>query len=522
MQSTGLVFKKEEMIIVSLKQALGGITLTGYRILPFLDFREEEKEGAILHNLERFFEMYKESKDNFFIGLPRDTALLRFLKLPIAVEENLKATLGYEMDRHTPFSFDDVYFDCHVVKRSPESSLLYVMLITIKKDLIDYYLNLLKKINLRPRGIELTTTALCNVFQQANAPSEKLFDIPWLKKNTIFKERHLKLFLKASPKLSALLKEPEEKQLPPAIEVLVEYLHNGCYELNVTSNCMLYYSRIVQSQDKPLDVHFHELYNNGQNAIIHLPYEKDKESTPHFVLSGKEMEKEYLEYIPEEISSYFSVVRDFPVRIDMNSQKITPPVLPLLSVPIGLALKGLKKAPLDINLIPSQFRLKKKRSKKKILAAAVVVLFFFIGGAYFISNIIKMNTQLVILDEQLSELKLQVQTIEDLQKETDKIEQFSGVIKNIRKNDISKIDILEELTQIMPLDSWLTDLTYTEEGRKVKISGYAISASKLIPILEESKLFENVKFTSPITIDKKEKKERFRIEMIVSRGNSKA
>lgn len=521
MQSTGLVFKKEEMIIVSLKEALGSTYLMGYRILPFLDFKEEEKEGAILHNLERFFRTYKESKDNFFIGLPRDTALLRFLKLPIAVEENLKATLGYEMDRHTPFSFDDVYFDCHVVKRFPESSLLYVMLITIQKDLLDYYLSLLRKINLRPRGIELTTTALCNVLQQAHAPSDKLLDITWLKKNTVFKERYLKPFLKGSPKLSAFLQEPEERQLPPSIEVLVEYLHNGCYELNVTSNYTLYYSKVVQSQDKPLDVHFHELFNNGQNAIIHLPYEKDKESSLHFVLSGKEMEKEYLEYIPEEISSYFSVIRDFPIRIDMNSQKITPPVLPLLSVPIGLALKGLKKAHLDINLIPSQFRLKKKRSKKKILATAVVVLVFFLGGAYLINNIIKMNTHLAILDEQLSELKLQVQTIEDLQKKADKIEQFSGVIKNIRKNDISKINVLEELTQIMPLDSWLTNLTYTEEGRKVKISGYAISASKLIPILEESNLFENVKFTSPITTDKKEKKERFRIEMIISIGNSK-
>jgi hypothetical protein len=68
----------------------------------------------------------------------------------------------------------------------------------------------------------------------------------------------------------------------------------------------------------------------------------------------------------------------------------------------------------------------------------------------------------------------------------------------------------------MPMDGWLSDFSYKVSDNKVKLSGYAVSASKLIPIFEESKLFENVKFTSPITTDRKSEKEKFRIEMTVS------
>jgi general secretion pathway protein L len=68
----------------------------------------------------------------------------------------------------------------------------------------------------------------------------------------------------------------------------------------------------------------------------------------------------------------------------------------------------------------------------------------------------------------------------------------------------------------MPMDGWLSDFSYKVSNKKIKLSGYAVSASKLIPILEESKLLENVKFTSPITTDRKSEKEKFRIEMTVS------
>ena len=93
-----------------------------------------------------------------------------------------------------------------------------------------------------------------------------------------------------------------------------------------------------------------------------------------------------------------------------------------------------------------------------------------------------------------------------------------GSVEKIKVGDISKLKILKELTQIIPEEMWLTRFSYSEKKgeRKVDLSGYAEAASEIIPILEESELFEDVKFKSSIVKDKKSDKEKFNVTATVS------
>ncbi len=521
MRSIGIVFKKEEMALVSLRDGLSEVYLEGYSILPFMDLKEKDREDAILKNLERFLKKHKGASDNIFIALPRDLALIRFINLPMAVEENLRKSLEYEMDRHTPFSTDEIYFDYHIIRRIPESSLLHLMLVTVKKDRVDYYIELLKKIKIKPRNIEITTTALFNAFQDTITPSEKLFDLAWLKSNKALKERYLKGVIKRSPKIAGFFKEKEDDKKTPSMDVLIEYLDDHKYELNLVNENTLYYSKPLNTSEETLETHLKEIHEQGLKSLIHLPAEKNRDKRIKFILSGKEMEKGYTEHVPEEIKSSFSIMNKFRLSPDKNSKGATAAVFPILSVPIGLALKGLKSAAIDINLVPLNQRLKKKRSKKKMVAAAVPIVILVLAVYLFANSISKTNLREKALDKELKEFKKEVKKVERLRDETERIENSSTAISRIKETDLSKIKFIEELTLIMPMDGWLSDFSYTSKNNKIKLSGYAVSASKLIPILEESKLFEKVKFTSPITTDKKSGKEKFRIEMTVSSGKSK-
>jgi len=49
--------------------------------------------------------------------LPGDSVLVTRLNLPLAAEENLREVLAFEMDRHTPFVANDVYYDYRIVGR---------------------------------------------------------------------------------------------------------------------------------------------------------------------------------------------------------------------------------------------------------------------------------------------------------------------------------------------------------------------------------------------------------------------
>jgi general secretion pathway protein L len=53
------------------------------------------------------------------VSLPASQVLRKTITLPAAVEENLLQTLAYDLDRHTPFKPDEVYFDARVVGRDP-------------------------------------------------------------------------------------------------------------------------------------------------------------------------------------------------------------------------------------------------------------------------------------------------------------------------------------------------------------------------------------------------------------------
>jgi general secretion pathway protein L len=54
------------------------------------------------------------------VALPSGDVLRKRLVLPAAVEPDLKQTLAYDLDRHTPFKPEELWFDARVVGRDPQ------------------------------------------------------------------------------------------------------------------------------------------------------------------------------------------------------------------------------------------------------------------------------------------------------------------------------------------------------------------------------------------------------------------
>jgi hypothetical protein len=82
------------------------------------------------------------------------------------------------------------------------------------------------------------------------------------------------------------------------------------------------------------------------------------------------------------------------------------------------------------------------------------------------------------------------------------------------------LDILSELTGIIPVDTWVSSFNFkTKSGNKGKtlqgeitISGFAQSSSVLISLLEDSPFFEKVEFVGPIK--KRRGIEEFKINIV--------
>ena len=68
------------------------------------------------------------------IDLQRGKALRPTIELPLAAAENLQDVLAFEMDRHTPFKADQVYYDFRVLSADPEQQRLSVEMLVASRD----------------------------------------------------------------------------------------------------------------------------------------------------------------------------------------------------------------------------------------------------------------------------------------------------------------------------------------------------------------------------------------------------
>ena len=71
------------------------------------------------------------------LSIPTREVLRKTLTLPAAVEPSLRQTLAYDLDRHTPFKPEEIYFDAAVVGRNADKKEIRVDLVSCRKGVVD-------------------------------------------------------------------------------------------------------------------------------------------------------------------------------------------------------------------------------------------------------------------------------------------------------------------------------------------------------------------------------------------------
>jgi general secretion pathway protein L len=93
---------------------------------------ELEADPAVAQQqLRGLLERLGGDEPDMVLVLPADNVLRHVVSLPEAAAENMREVLTFEMDRHTPFSASDVYFDFRVVGRHPATGKLDVEMATL-------------------------------------------------------------------------------------------------------------------------------------------------------------------------------------------------------------------------------------------------------------------------------------------------------------------------------------------------------------------------------------------------------
>jgi general secretion pathway protein L len=113
------------------------------------------------------------------------------------------------------------------------------------------------------------------------------------------------------------------------------------------------------------------------------------------------------------------------------------------------------------------------------------------------------------LQAQAAKLKALTQAQKDAMAKTQTAFAEIANYQKLRSESVSRVVVLEELTKLLPNTAWVTDLKI--DGSTVDITGLAVSAAALVPLLERSKVFVDATSTTSLTFDPREEKERFAI-----------
>lgn len=89
--------------------------------------------------------------------LPQGVVLHTHVVMPLATEANLRQALAYEMDRHTPFSAEEVFYSWHNLSRDREAGQLHFELYVTPREAVEKQLEQLKRLGLTPSGIDVIT-----------------------------------------------------------------------------------------------------------------------------------------------------------------------------------------------------------------------------------------------------------------------------------------------------------------------------------------------------------------------------
>ncbi len=101
--------------------------------------------------------------------------------------------------------------------------------------------------------------------------------------------------------------------------------------------------------------------------------------------------------------------------------------------------------------------------------------------------------------------------VRNLTDEIQALEKSNRYVADLRQNTALVSRVLEDMTRLLPDDTWLSQLRLIE-GR-LEMTGYSQDAAQLIAVFDESPLFDDPKFRSPVTRDQRSGVERFSLTL---------
>ena len=401
------------------------------------------------------------------VALPRSAVLLRALSFPQTVEKELARAVEYQLDSLHPFEEGSVYWDFCVWKW-PEAGLWKKLSIHPEESSgsrLEVLVGIAEK-----KAMDGTAAW----FEEAGIPISQ-FGVTAACMIAMFWPRLQAAFPNA-PALFLLNLEREQAELigyAPGREPIWQEVP------------------IPPESTMSEDGFFAEVKRELQSARSGLRV--SPEEHPPLVICGS-----------RTAAAAALAAEDFPFRIVPAEQLVRTSGIGAgepgfasspVSLAAALAAAG-TNALLPLNLLPAEKRTYQSplvHLPTYALASLVVLLAVALGAR----GVFQDWLYSLHLEREIQALRPQIQELENTQAANQKTIERLGLLGGTRSSVTLPLEILNELTRLLPPEVWLQQFVY--DGETLSLSGTADAASGLLQTLAASPYFENPQFRSSIS-----------------------
>ncbi|MBI5026776.1 MAG: pilus assembly protein PilM [Nitrospirae bacterium] len=477
----GIEFRDDSLVATCLKNTVSGIKLASSITLPF---NKDLHEDAV-SEIKKFISQHRINTKAVFVSIPKKWAIIKFMEVPAPEKDSLKGLMQYEVERHVPFQIENVFYDFHALGKNGNS--YRIVLVAVQKEKMENIMEFLRKSSLKPQAINISSFCLLNAIELSGNRADRWQELLGL-------TRRSEIFGASEDVCISLFLRPGESDMAVIKGGSCMYLKDAAIDLDNS------------------EVFLEELSHELNETLSGLSIKK----IDRLILSGPGSTRQGLS---QSVAEKFGikVVAINPISKFSTSAKDAE--MQELSPSLGACLSGFGLGNIKINILPHKQGAGERQIGPLITKISLPVI-LLLGLGILASGMSNEKKSLRLIEEGIKKNEPEMAAVEKLSAGLNELGKKKKFLLSVETDTVSKLDILAELTNVIPADAWITNLDYKESERKdnkyrgeLVISGFAASSSKLISVLEDSLFFENVEFMGPIT--KSSGKEGFKIKAVV-------
>jgi Tfp pilus assembly PilM family ATPase/Tfp pilus assembly protein PilN len=447
----GLDFTGNELRYVELLQGIKGLRIESWGIVDLSSGNTEiqtSKRDILVRKIRELIDSGRIKSKKAVVGISREQYFFRKISLPPVSSDKLKPIIENQVERMFPIRGDQLIYDYQEIGKGKNGE-REVIIVGARSSDIEEVLATIQGTDLELLRIDMRDISICNLLKLKDGGLDKPVLLMDVDDNTVF------------------------------LELVASGHPVACRSVNIEGE-KINTDEIIGEIEKSIGF-FREI-------------SRSEEKIDKLLLSGKESS---METIRAELDRFFNINSEHLMNEDIGLDIPSDFEVDKLTHALGLALSGYQVAVHDIDLLP--VRVKTKRTKDEWIRTGVISLaVLLLTLAFSISSVWRNEARLEDIQNEIATIEGRVNAAREVKIEYEKLVNQITSLNKLQEGGPHWLDILENLSEAIPEDAWLTSLDM-KKGEQLRISGHASSAAKLIPLLESSLYLKDVKFEAPTT-----------------------